>query len=815
MLKNYFTVAIRNFWRNKFFAFINITGLSIGISAALIIFLIVSYDLGFDKFHKDGDRIYRVTSNLVVMGEDNLGPGVNSHLAEAVSTELTGVDAVVPLYTWDKYPSITVAGSTGKQVVLKGQKNIVFTDAAYFTVFNYTWVAGKASSLNQPYQAVITESAARLYFPGKPVAQVVGKHFAFNDTCLVTVTGIVKDIEHHTDFTFNVFVSQPTLKKTVFKGGNDLWENTQPSNQVFVKLSSGETPSRFTAKLNTLFNAHYKRAAGDNTKIVLGLQPLYDLHFNASYGNYFDNHLANKSSLTGLFMAAVFLLLLACINFINLTTANASQRIKEIGVRKTMGSSKKQLVTQFLGETFMLTLIATLLSVAITPLLLGFFADFIPVGVHLNIIKQPGILIFLLALVVVVSLLSGLYPSLILSAYKPVLALKNVAGNTSGKTHKAWLRKSLTVTQFVIAQVFIIATVIVSKQVNYSVNKGLGFKKDAILYFRTNPPHNEGPSQALLQKIKAIPGVAMVSLSSNPPSTTSGWSGTMKYNNGKTDIETEVDIKLADTNYIKLYQMQSLAGTNLPDSDTANSVIINETYCRALGFTQPQQAIGKIIKWYERRLPVVGVVADFHQSSFHDVIQPLIISNWGKNTGVFNVALQPQNAESTLWQTTIAQVEKAFKEVYPKEDAFNYKFVDDTLAKYYTAEKNMSRLLAWATGVSVLISSLGLLALVIFITNQRTKEIGIRKVVGATVTQLMALLTKDFIKLILLAFAITIPIAWWGANKWLQNFAYKTSLSWWVFAVGVGGMLLIACAVMLAKTFKAARANPVEALKAP
>lgn len=818
MLKNYFIVALRNFWRNKTFSLINITGLCIGISAALVIFIIVSYDLGFDHSYKDSNRIYRVVSNLKVMTEDNPGPGVTTNLAGAVKTELTGADIVAPLFVWDnhwaKYPTVTVGSSAaGKTVVLKTQKNIVFTNNNFFKLFNYTWLSGPPTeALTDPYQAVLTETGAKLYFPGTPVSQVQGKTLTLNDTTHVTITGIVKDVDQHTDFTFTVFLSAPTLSKTIFKG-EDLWNNTQPSSQLFVKLSQGETKNMFTTKLNALYRRHYKTTNDDNATISFGLQPLSDLHFNEDYGNYFDNHLAHKPALLGLFAAAAFLLLLACINFINLTTAQASQRVKEIGIRKTMGSSKKQLVSQFLGETFLLTIIATALSVIITPWLLYLFSDFIPQGVHFSLLKQPGILVFLVVLVAGVSLLSGLYPALVLSSYKPALALKNNS-ITTGKPRSAWLRKSLTVTQFVIAQVFIIASIVVSRQVSYSLNQGLGFKKDAIIYFRTNNPHNNTTRQnVLLQKLNAIPEVAMVSISTNPPSTTAGWSGVLTYNNGKFDIETDVDIKLADNNYLKLYQIPLLAGNNLPYSDTTNSIIINTTYARALGFSQPQQAIGKFIKFNSRMTPVVGVVADFHQSSFHEAIKPLLIGNGLRNTGTFNIALKQQDANGTVWKTALTKIEKAYKETYPAEDDFQYSFVDDTLAKYYTTEQNISRLLTWATGVSVLISCLGLLALVIFITARRTKEIGIRKITGATVMQLITLLTKDFIKLILLAFVIAVPLTWWGAAKWLQNFAYKTTLSWWIFGLGGGCILLIAFLVMIAKTYRAATANPVKALR--
>ncbi|HVX51658.1 MAG TPA: ABC transporter permease, partial [Chitinophagaceae bacterium] len=501
MLKNYFIVAVRNFWRNKVFSFINILGLSIGICTSLAIFLIVSYDLSFDHFHKDTNRIYRVVSSLKSMGEESPGPGVTINLPGAITRELTGVNAVVPLYTWDKYPDITVDAGISKVVVFKKQKNIVFTNADYFKVFNYTWLTGSPqASLSKPYQVVLTQSAARLYFPQLLYTQVTGRQLVI-DTTTVTVSGIVKDITQNTDLTFTAFLSQPSLTKILFKG-EDLWDDNEPSSQVFVKLSPGTTPARLTANINALYARHYKPATGNNVSLSFALQPLGDLHFNAGYGNYFNNHLAHKPTLWALLAVAAFILLLACINFINLATAQASKRAKEIGLRKTMGGSKKQLVFQFLSETFLLTLMAALLSVILIPFLLKLFSGFIPRGVTFNIVKQPGILIFLFTLVTAVSLLSGFYPAVILSSCKPVLVLKNSSGNM-GKSRFAWMRRFLIVTQFVIAQVFIIATIIVCRQINYSVNSNLGFKKDGIIYFNTYFSRNQAQRQVLLQKIRA------------------------------------------------------------------------------------------------------------------------------------------------------------------------------------------------------------------------------------------------------------------------------------------------------------------------
>ena len=814
MFKNYFTVAFRNFWRNKIFSLINIIGLAIGISASLVIYLLVHYDFTFDKFEKNGDRIYRVVSDFTFGGESFKNSGVPSPMPGAVKNEVTGLEIVAPFRTWNDNVKVTVHRKNGKPVVLRKQNSIVFADENYFKLIEYSWIAGSLkTTLQQPYQVVLTESNAKLFFPQLNPAQIVGKEIIFNDTVRTTVTGVVKDRQENTDFSFKTFISRATLESTSLKPDDwTEWGSTTSASQLFLKLSPGTATTQVQLQIMKLFKKYHKQEADDHSTTAYSLQPLGDVHFNADYDN-FDQRLAHKPTLYSLLAVAAFLLLLACINFINLTTAQSSQRAKEIGIRKTMGSSKKQLIFQFLSETFLLTLVATILSLLITPLLLKVFADFIPEGLHFNLIKQPGIILFLLILVLAVTVLSGFYPAIVLSSYQPVLVLKNQAYSNTGKSRSAWLRKSLTVSQFVIAQVFIIATILVSKQISYSLHKNLGFKKDAIINFTTNFYDTvQSHRFVLLDKIKAIPEVSMVSLGSNPPSSNSTWSSTMKYKDGKKERENDVQVKLGDTNYIKLYQMKLLAGTNLPYSDTIHNLLINETYAHILGFLQPQQAIGKLIEWNDKQNPIVGVVADFHQHSLHDPIKPLIIATNTSQERTFSVALQSQNNEGTTWKTAISKIEKAYKQVYPEDD-FEYTFFDESIAKYYTAEQNISKLLMWATGLAIFISCLGLLGLAIYITNQKTKEIGIRKVVGATVTQIVSLLSRDFLKLIVIAFVIAIPIAWYGANAWLQNFAYRTDISWWIFFAGGFIMFFIAFMILCIRTFRAANANPVKSLR--
>jgi putative ABC transport system permease protein len=815
MIKNYFKIARRNLLKNKIFSAINISGLAIGISASLVIYLLVSYHFSFDKFEKDNNRIYRVVTDFNFSGEEYHNSGVTTPLGPAMKNELTGLDAVVPFRTWDGPVKITVPGANQSDpVIFKKQEDVVFADENYFNLIGYTWIAGSpVSAVKQPYQTVLTVSRAKQYFPQLTPEQVIGKALVFDDTIRTTVSAVVNDITSNTDFSFKTFISIITLEKTSLKPHDfNEWNNTNGASQLFVKLTPATAVAKIEKAVFDLYSKYRNKEHDDNSKTSFRLQPLNDLHFNSDYGGY-SKPIANKPTLYGLLAVAAFLLLLGCINFINLTTANASQRAKEIGVKKTVGSSKQQLIFQFLSETFLLTFIATLLSVVLTPLLLKVFSGFIPADLHFNITKQPSVILFLIILIVTVAFLSGFYPALVLSGYKPVQVLKNQAFSRSGKTRQVWLRKSLTVTQFIIAQVFIMATILVSKQINYTLHKNLGFKKDAIIYFSTNYFDTiRTNKQTLLNKLHAIPGISMISLSTNPPSSSNTWSSGFKYKDGKKEIETDVQLKFVDSNYLKLYDLKLLAGSDIVQTDTVNSFIINETYARLLGFQQMQQAIGKIVEWSSKQIPITGVVTDFHQKSLHEPIKPLALGSWTNNERNINILLQSPDGATGNWSKTIGQIEKSWKEIYPNDD-FTYSFFDEDIAKYYEEEKNISSLLQWATGLAVFISCLGLLGLVIYTTTQRTKEIGVRKVLGATVSQIVSLISLDFILLVLIAFIVAAPVAWFGVSKWLENFAYRTQISWWVFLLAGVVMVAIALLTLSLQTIRAAIANPVKSLK--
>ena len=779
-----------------------------------MIYLIVYYDFKFDKFEKDQDRIYRIVSNFIFSGEPYHNSGVTYPMAKALKNEATGIEIIAPFYTFEEGEKVSIPGAAKDPVVFKKQSHAVFADENYFNLITYQWVVGSAkTSLNQPYQVVLTETNAALYFPKMKAADIIGKEIIFNDTIRTSVSGIVKDLDQNTDFTFTTFLSRATqtTQHLISREDEIEWGNTNGAWQLFVKLSPKISPAQIEKQLMAIYKKYHKQDPNDHSTTSYALQPFSDMHFNTDYGVPGNGRVAHKPTLYGLLAVAAFLLLLGCINFINLTTAQASQRAKEIGIRKTMGSNREQLIFQFLSETFLLTLCATILSIIIAPLLLKVFSDFIPEGLHYSL--QPGIIAFLFILMIVVSLLSGFYPALILSSYKPVLVLKNQSAASSGKTRNAWMRKTLTVSQFVIAQVFIIGTILVSKQISYTLNADLGFKKDAIIYFHTNYYDTVATHKPLLvQRLKAIPEIAMICLANDPPTSNSSWTSTMKYKDGKKEMEADVQVKLGDTNYIHLFQMKLLAGANLPYSDTTKSILINQAYANFLGFKNPNDGVGKNIEWDKKSVPIAGVVANFHQRSLHEVIKPLIITSRTNQERAINIALQPQNAEGTTWKTAISKIEKTWKEIYP-EDEFDYHFLDDTIKKYYTAEQNISKLLMWATGLAIFISSLGLLGLITYITNQRTKEIGVRKVIGASISQIITLLSKDFLKLVFVAFVIAVPIAWWAGYKWLENFAYKTNISAWIFIAGGSIMFIMALAILCIRTFGAASANPVKSLR--
>jgi putative ABC transport system permease protein len=816
MLKTYLTIAYRNFIRNKIFSFINVLGLAIGISASLVIFLIVHYDFTFDKFENNRSPLYRVVTEMNFFGSPIHNPGVPSPLADAVAKEVSGIKDIIPFHKFNGDPKVAAPRKDEKPFTVRHQKNIILAGESYFNLVPYQWLAGSVhTALDGPFKVVLTAERAKIYFPGVAYSGMIGRQLTYDDSIQATVSGIVQDLSQNTDFIFKEFLSQSTIATSAGMKGNykwDRWGSVNGGSQLLVRLSENVSPKMVEAGIQSLEKKYDKDNTNPNSKRYFRLQPFDDIHFNQVYATFGDRS-ASKPVLYGLLAVGIFLLLLACINFINLTTAQSIHRAKEIGVRKTLGSSGRQLIFQFLTETFFISFISFIISILITPLLLKIFSDFIPAGLHFDLLHQPYIIGFGLLLTAVVALLAGFYPAWVLSRFKAVQVLKNQSYTSIGGSRRALLRKGLTISQFMIAQVFTMATFIAVKQIHFVMNRDMGFKKDAIvnietpfLWKRNGPLDTKRIS--LLQKINNLPGVQLASLGNDPPAA-DGWSSTvMKFKDGKKEIETDVRQKNGDTNYLKVYHIKLLAGRNVRASDTANEVVINETYMHILGFQKPEQVLNRMID----NVPVVGVMADFNQESLHSPVKPLAFSCEMGNCWLLHIALKTGAAQVQNWKTTLASIEKSYKEFFPQED-FSYTFLDEDIAKFYTSERNLSRLLQWSAGLAILISCMGLLGLVIYTTNQRTKEIGVRKVLGASISNIVSILSRDFMRLVLLASVIAIPLTWWAMHKWLENFAYQTPVSWWVFGLSVLLMFIVALLTLSIQTIRAANANPVDSLR--
>lgn len=812
MFVNYFKIAWRNLWRNRLFSVINIISLAIGLSASFVIGLMVYYDFTFDKFHKDADRIYRVTTTYSAPEGTNYNYGVSVPLIGVVKQGMTGVESSTAFFTAE--PSRVMHPSFLKPI--NNPERVIYADPEFFKFLKYEWIAGNpAAALNNPNEVVLTQHRAEKYFPNKQYNDILGETLIYEDSIATTVTGIVANFKDRTDFTFEEFISLETGKQSYMKDQitEENWNSTSSSTQLFLKLNENGLAT-VQKQLDDLALAHQSEyAIKYNQHRKFYLQPLSDLHFGEHYGIFdFTENQADRSVLISLLFIAAFLLVLGCINFINLNTAQATQRAKEIGIRKTLGSSKQQLVIQFLCEAFLLTLLAAAISIVLAAGLLKVFADFIPEGLHFGLFADPLIIGLALVLVVLISLLSGFYPAVVLSSFKPVSVLKNRIFSTNSNVS---LRKGLIVFQFIIAQVFIIATITVGRQIHFLMKKDMGFKTEAIGYVRTPwSDQSMQKRQLFIQKLKAIPQIESISLGGSPPASPNTHATDVVYMDGEKEIRVNLELLYGDEVYLDLYTIELLSGRKLRN-DTVREYVINDTYRKILGFKTPQEAIGKIVGQGEDGVPIVGVMEDFNQRSLKSPIEPMaFIGDWSRERySQFNtIHVQLNEANSENWSSTIAKQEAAWNAVYPESD-FNLKFIDKTVANFYKKESSLTKLLNWATGLSVLISCLGLLGLVIYTTERRVKEIGVRKILGASLTQLNVLLCKDFLVLVFIAFIIAAPLAWYGLHNWLQEYAYKTTLSWWIFIGSGVGIMFLALVIMSFKTLSTAKKNPAISLR--
>lgn len=813
MLKNYLKIAWRNIVNNPVFTTINVFGLTVGISACLVIFLIVNFELSFDKFHKDGERIYRVYTEFKGVF-NGFNRGVPDPLPAYVHENFSGIESSVHFHTYGA--TVTIKQHEAEPLHFERESNMIITSPAYFNVFNnYEWLAGNAeASLSAPYQLVLTESKARKFF-GKDISydQLLGRELIYNDSLVLSLSGIVKDIIYNTDLDFTDFISFATVEQTWLKDNYSFteWGSTNSHSQFFIKLEKGVTLSNLEPQLETMHEKALEFNPENNDYTGwFRLQPLSQLHFDKDLG-IFDNSTrtaAHMPTLRSLIIIAMMLLLIASVNFINLSTAQATRRAKEIGVRKVMGGSRKALIFQFLSESTFLSLLAVILALPLSEMALVFFHEFIPKGLALNILDFDTI-VFLLAMVFIVGMVSGLYPAFVISSYQPVKALKDKVYSGSRSTLSVFLRKSLTIFQFTFSQALIACAIVVTLQIGFMMNKELGFDKEAIVYFHT--PWFEGKSKrdVLLNELNKLSALKEVSLHDSPPATKGYNTNTLIYKYDGGEYKHNVHRKVGDIDYISFYGLQLLSGRNF---ETADELVINETYARKLGFVNPEDVLNEqIFTGSDNPKIVVGVVKDFHFQSMHHEIQPMALY-YGRNGSCVGLKFDSGDKESVDVKTALEQVTAAWKQVYP-DQTLKYFFMDEAVQKFYESEQKTAKLVNTATAIAIIISCLGLFGLASFTTVQRTKEIGVRKVMGATISSIVLLISKDFIKLVLVAFFIAAPLAYWFSQQWISDFAYRMELDVWIFIITGLLSVLIAFVTLSYQALKAAMTDPVNSLR--
>jgi putative ABC transport system permease protein len=833
MIKQQLLFALRRLGRHKLTTTINVLGLTFGILSCLVIYLYVTFEFSYDKFHKDSSRIYRVIVQFTeATGMQHGGPAMWPPFAADLRRESTSFSAITGLLTTNPRVLVREPGKRDRVIPSIGadeRDHINYADSAYMDFFHYQWLAGNpASALQKPFSVVLTESEARLYFQHGQPADWIGRSLVYYDSLTVTVTGIVKDWAQNSDFGFKDLISYNTIEHSFLQRDLRGWHNPQYNANVFVKLSPGTTVVQAEKEFPAFYQRH--RHLPDEIKVAFSLQPLADIHFNGNYDDTYGRR-AHRPTLVALVGIALFILVIAAINFINLSTAQSILRAKEVGVRKVLGSSRGGLVSQFLIETAIIVVAAMTLALLLAgPVIAALHGDLrsgpagLPQGVRLNF-RDPNTWIFLGGVTLITCLLAGWYPARALSSFLPVISLRG--SGIRQLNSKSYLRKGLIVFQFTISLLFIIGTMMVGRQIHYALNTDLGFKKDAIVMIDLPNRAPENLKAVYAAEIQTLSGVRQVSLSSAGPEAAGHGMTNLQYKGAK-EVTIDVGMDMIDTNYMSVYGLTLVAGRNFYLTDTARqgsdpgavpvqpgfrAYILNETAARALGFKTPADAAGRLVSGLDGTLgPVVGVVRDFHAQNLHEKIKPFFFTTESGAGNLLSVKLASAAFSAGQVKALMAKMEAIFKKIYP-DKIYHSRFFDESLEQLYKREQQTSQIMNIAMGIAIFISCMGLFGLAAFTANQRTREIGIRKVLGAGVPQLVSMLSWEFILLVGLSTVIAAPLAGWGVHQWLQDFAYRTSMPWWIFVLAGVAALAIALLAVSYQAIRAATANPLKNLR--
>lgn len=791
MTSNYLKFAFRNLAKHRIYSLINVAGLAIGMAGAIVIFQLVKYHLSVDRYHAKADRTYRVVVDLHLEdGSVEKERGSAYVLHETLKKEFSNVENAA--YVAHKELTISVEQDGARKKFLE-KDHLVFTNTDFFKIFDYQFLKGSADVLNAPNQVVVTERYARKYFGS---GEAIGRIIRANNRENLVVAGIVADYPEQTDFKQDVFVSLPTLKKIVPEYGYEDWGWLDSARETFITLRSPAFEAALEKQMPAFANKYY----GPDGKVFhYHLQDLADVHFNIAYGGKIKYYTIVVLATVGL-----LLVLIACFNFINLSTAQAFKRSREVGVRKVLGVSQMQVFWLFIRETALLTVIAGTIAILLAKLLAPLVGQWIGLDMHVDMMDDPMLAAFCAALFVFVIAAAGVYPAALVSHFNPVKAIKGLLRENSRSVFS--VRKSLVVAQFSISFVLIAVSTLIILQSDYLKNKDLGIDKDLVLHL--NLPETETNKLAALRnELTALPEVVDLSFFRSAPSVQMSGGGTIKFENR--DWEKFVArSRAADEHFVKTYGLKLTAGRIPSHADTLNELLVNRKMVRALGLKSPEEILGKrlLVGDVGKTGVIVGVLSDFNNGDLYTTIEPTVIFGALNRYRTAGIKLSRVNP------STIAAVSAIWQKQFP-ENVIEYSFYDDEIAKFYQREELATRLTTTFALLSVFLSCLGLFGLAIFAIEQRTKEIGIRKVLGASVAGIAALLSIDFLKLVLVAVVIASPAAWYFMNKWLQDFAYRIEIQWWIFAGAALLALGIALLTIVFQSVKAALADPVKSLK--
>jgi len=798
MLKNYFKTALRNLGRRKINSIVNILGLAVGFAAFLLIFLVIRYEESFDTFHANKDNIYRVVRAGKSRADNDYRTGVVIPTIAALRSDFPQLNNVAGITAdWNVQVLIPRADGTFSKKFSEGS-GLFFAEPQFFKMFDFSLAAGDIkTALNEPNTVLFTKEMAEKYFGDWKTA--IGKTLKM-DGQNIKVTGILNEIPSNTDFPIKGVLSYETMRHYA---DFNTWGSLNDYNHCYVQLNGNQTKEQIDQMLNGFVGKH---TTPSNASYDLVLQPLRQIHFDSHFNN-FTGRTFSKDLIFALGAIGIFLLVIACVNFINLTTAQAINRSKEVGVRKVLGGSRPQLMMQFFGETGITCLLALIAATSIAIVCIPYINDLLDIHIAVSVLYSKDVLAFMLIALVVVTAFSGFYPALVLSGFNSVTVLKG--SSTSSERQKGVsFRRGLVVFQFVIAQTLIIATLIVASQMNYFRMADLGFYKEAVINAGfPNDSLNAPKMEALRNDISKLPGVQNFSFSMSSPVGGGYYTDLRTPENHAKEPNMVTCVNEADTSFFRLYHLQLVAGRVYHPSDTMREFVVNETVVHKLGLPNAQAAIGMMINVSGKMLPIVGVLKDYHVNSLREPMVPMVMTSMKRGYSLVNIKISLGRAP-----TIIPAMQTAWDKYFP-EFIFGYNFLDQSIANAYQQENQLSLLYKIFSGIAVFISCLGLYGLISFMAVQRKKEIGIRKVLGAPVIDILVMLSKEFTVLITIAFLIATPLAWYFMNQWLQQYAYRIMIGVWFFAATIGGSLVIAWITVGYTAIKAALANPVKSLR--